>query len=194
MRPQTAYLAGPEVFLPDAFEVARWKKGICKSYGFEAIFPLDRLPDARIREPQRIARQLFRLCLEMMDESSLMIANMSPFRGVSMDVGTAAEMAYMYAMGKPVFGYTDVDADYRERVSAAGVAAQGEVVEDYGLSENLMCVGFANSPFGGGDRRDVDPNWLTTTAVSPRLASSFEEAVARAKRLLNGPSSGGLVA
>jgi len=45
-----------------------------------------------------------------MDRSDAIVANMTPFRGVSMDAGTAFEMGYMAAKGKPVLGYTHVSS------------------------------------------------------------------------------------
>ena len=35
------YLAGPDVFLPNAAEIGRRKREICAQYGFEGVFPLD---------------------------------------------------------------------------------------------------------------------------------------------------------
>src|SRR5258708_1028231 len=40
-RPPAAYLAGPEVFLPDAAEIGRRKKELCRRHGFEGLYPLD---------------------------------------------------------------------------------------------------------------------------------------------------------
>jgi len=37
-----------------------------------------------------------------------------------MDVGTAVEIGYMHAQGKPVFGYTNVAADYADRCDDDG--------------------------------------------------------------------------
>lgn len=142
----TAYLAGPEVFLPEALDIGRRKKEICRNYGFGAIFPLDRLPDEGISDPLQVAREIFEICLGMLDESDLVIANMTPFRGVSLDVGTAVELGYMYALGKPAFGYSNLADDYRQRVEMAGVAGAGQLVEDFGLSDNVMCEGTIRWP------------------------------------------------
>jgi nucleoside 2-deoxyribosyltransferase len=35
------YLAGPDVFLPDAVEIGRIKADLCGRYGFKGLFPLD---------------------------------------------------------------------------------------------------------------------------------------------------------
>ena len=51
-----------------------------------------------------------------MDGVDLVIANMTPFRGPSMDVGTAVELGYSFARGLPVFGYTNIVDDYEARV------------------------------------------------------------------------------
>ena len=35
------YLAGPEVFLPEAKKIGQAKKALCAEYGFEGLFPFD---------------------------------------------------------------------------------------------------------------------------------------------------------
>ena len=35
------YLAGPDVFLPNAKEIGGIKKEMCREFGFEGLFPLD---------------------------------------------------------------------------------------------------------------------------------------------------------
>jgi nucleoside 2-deoxyribosyltransferase len=35
------YLAGPEVFLPDAIAIGNKKKRLCTEFGFEGLFPFD---------------------------------------------------------------------------------------------------------------------------------------------------------
>ena len=34
------YLAGPEVFLPNAADIANEKREICREFGFDSIFPV----------------------------------------------------------------------------------------------------------------------------------------------------------
>lgn len=53
-----------------------------------------------------------------------------------MDVGTAVEMGFMYARGRPVFGYTNISSDYAARVQDDGMA-----VEAFSFVDNLMCEG-----------------------------------------------------
>jgi nucleoside 2-deoxyribosyltransferase len=129
------YLAGPEVFLRNAIEIGEAKIDICAAHGFDAIFPLVS-DDAGPPDPNDRARYIFEQCVEMMDRCTLAIANMTPFRGVSMDVGTAVEMGYMFAKGHPVFGYTNVVENYDARVPEDALK-----VERFNLADNLMCEG-----------------------------------------------------
>jgi nucleoside 2-deoxyribosyltransferase len=138
--PPRAYLAGPEVFLPRAKVVGAKKKAICEAHGLEGVFPLDEEPSAASSDPADVARSIFQVCVDLMNSCDLIIANLTPFRGVSMDVGTAVEIGYMFAFGKPVFEYTNVRDSYSERVKEAKLAGLDEIVEDFGLSDNLMCV------------------------------------------------------
>ncbi|MCP4613578.1 MAG: nucleoside 2-deoxyribosyltransferase, partial [Planctomycetes bacterium] len=101
-----AYLAGPDVFFPNAAKIGEAKKQICAQFGFEGVFPLEtdfsRIPE--LDSPEEQGHKSFDLIVELMDSCDLVIANLIPFRGPSMDVGTAIEMGYMHGCGKPVFG------------------------------------------------------------------------------------------
>jgi nucleoside 2-deoxyribosyltransferase len=84
----------------------------------------------------------------MIHKSAAVVANLTPFRGPSADAGTVFEIGYALALGKPVFAYANVTADYRARVidshgplvaTAAGEwACDGMAVENFGLHDNLM--------------------------------------------------------
>lgn len=141
-----AYLAGPDVFLPDAVEVGERKKRICAERGLEGVFPLDKEhppggPDKRAR-----GRAIFEGNCELMDSADLVLANMTPFRGIGMDGGTAFEIGYARARGMPVFGYTAAAGTYLERARRAGLAQDagpprdldGLSIEDFDLADNLM--------------------------------------------------------
>ena len=91
---------------------------------------LDALPDeptawAGLPDWQRIALRneaLIRSC-------TLMIANVTPFRGPSADVGTIYEVGFMRALGRPVFGYATTAEPFTQR-SLAFAASCGGAVED----------------------------------------------------------------
>ena len=136
-----AYLAGPDVFLPEPEQWAERKKAICAHYGLVGVSPLDALADepagwAALLDWRRIALRneaLIRSC-------DLMIANMTPFRGPSADVGTVYEVGFMRALGRPVFGYATTAEPYADRAAAFGASPEGDGmrVEPFGLFDNLM--------------------------------------------------------
>jgi len=130
------YLAGPDVFLADAFAVGATKKAICEAAGLEGVFPLDIVPDLAGRTPDDVALAFFDVCVQLMDTCDGAIANMTPFRGPSMDVGTAVEIGYIFGRAKAVFGYTADPRPYAERVDGDGLT-----VENFGQVDNLMCPG-----------------------------------------------------
>ncbi len=101
------YLSGPDVFFPNAMEIGQAKKEICARFGWEGVYPLDADFSSllEMKAPADMGYASFRLMVELMDSCDLVIANMTPFRGPSMDVGTAVEIGYMHGRGKPVFGY-----------------------------------------------------------------------------------------
>ena len=146
MSPPRIYLAGPEVFLPDALTVGARKRGLCAEPGFEGVFPLDAGLDlAGLAKPEQ-ARRIAAACEGLMRGCDLLIANLTPFRGVSMDCGTAVEVGFMRALGRPVLGYTNVTADYRERAEAwrrtppalPDADCPDAEIEDFDGAENLM--------------------------------------------------------
>lgn len=141
------YLAGPEVFFPNAIEQGAEKKRLCAEYGFEGVYPLDNVIDgAEQLAPQELARRISHANERMIRSCDLLIANCTPFRGVSMDVGTAFEIGFMQALGRPVLGYSNTPANYASRVREAARVASviwdaestAAKIEDFGLAENLM--------------------------------------------------------
>jgi nucleoside 2-deoxyribosyltransferase len=78
-----------------------------------------------------------------MDNCDLIVANMTPFRGPSMDVGTAFELGYMAAQGKPIFAYTNDDRLYSDRVTKIkpDLDANGMSIELFQMHDNLMLEG-----------------------------------------------------
>ena len=174
MAPHRAYLAGPEVFLPDAVTIGEAKKAVCAEHGLEGVYPLDPV-EGRAPDFEGIA--LFEHCLAHLDHCGLVIANLTPFRGPSMDVGTAVEMGYALGAGRPVFGYTNVATDYRDRVDAE----PGWLVEDFGFVDNLMCEGTLRRQGGEPVRTPVASTDPATVLAD---LTGFRVAVARAAAAL----------
>ena len=140
------YLAGPDVFLPDALEVGRQKTEICRRHGLTGLYPLDNVVD---RAATEASLQIFKANETMMDQADAIIANLTPFRGPGADAGTVYELGYMAARGKFCLGYSNDPAIYADRVrrstkvrAQAGhlVDADGLIVEDFGHTDNLMMI------------------------------------------------------
>ena len=153
MTPIRIYLAGPEVFLANAKEVGEQKKTLCRKYGFEGVFPLDNEVDTSDKSPREIGFCISGVNEGLIKSCDLVIANITPFRGPSVDVGTAYEMGFAHALGKKVFAYTHVAVPFTERTIKALNAevkrsndgklrdAQGMFIEEVDLTDNLMIDG-----------------------------------------------------
>ncbi|TDH64545.1 nucleoside 2-deoxyribosyltransferase [Dankookia rubra] len=146
------YLAGPEVFLADAAGIAAAKRDVCAAQGLVGVFPLDLPPlepDPALPEWRRIYQSNeahIRSC-------DALIANLTPFRGASADVGTVYELGFMRALGRPVFGYSNVAQRFggrvlaglggaaRRRADGAWEDAEGMAVEEFDRHDNLMLEG-----------------------------------------------------
>ena len=152
-RPVTAYLAGPDVFLPDAPAHARRKVAICARHGIAGRPPLNEdVASLRTLSSETAWQAIFRKDLAMMEACDILIANLTPFRGASADAGTLVELGWFLGRGRPVFGYSNSALPFAER-SAAQVAAApdplpGLSVEGFGLADNLMVPGAVL--WGGG--------------------------------------------
>ena len=149
----TVYLAGPDVFLPNAQEHARRKVAICEQFGFAGLPPLneDIASLAQMQESDA-GLAIFRKDAAMMEAADIIIANLTPFRGASADSGTLVELGWFLGRGRPIFGYSNTATLFRER-SQAHLAAIPDplrdiTVEHFGLPDNLMIPGAVLA--GGG--------------------------------------------
>jgi len=142
----TAYLAGPDVFLPAAREHARRKVEICARHGVIGRAPLDE--DAGSLDAVPVAAtwdRIFRQNLAMMEASDVVIANLTPFRGASADAGTLVELGWFLGRGRPAFGYSHAVVPFaarsRRQVEAVADPLPGLAIEEFGLPDNLMVAG-----------------------------------------------------
>ena len=108
------YLAGPDVFLPDALSVGQRKQEICRRHGLTGLYPLDNTVDLATRES---SLQIFKGNEAMMDAADAIIANLTPFRGPGADAGTVYELGYMAGRGKLCLAYSNDPTIYAERVA-----------------------------------------------------------------------------
>ena len=170
------YLAGPDVFFPNAMEIGQAKKDICAGFGLQGVYPLDADFSclSMAGSPAEAGARSFALMVELMDTCDLVIANMTPFRGPSMDVGTAVEIGYMHGRRKPVFGYTNVVADYADRVEPDGC-----FIEPFALIDNCMVEGPVRETGAVVVRTNVPKDAIYTSL------DGFAECVRRAVELLS---------
>ena len=154
------YLAGPEVFLPDAVEILKEKAELARAAGFDPVTPLDNesLPQGR---PFYKGLAIYRSNVRLMDGCDLIIANLTPFRGVGADPGTAFELGYMAARGARVAAYTNRATPHFERIRDQHYQGQitqdpageyrgpdGLVLENFDMFDNLMLHGAAEDGNG----------------------------------------------
>src|SRR5690606_34377327 len=132
--PLSVYLAGPDVFYPDARAHGERMRAVCREAGFIGLFPLD-------AQVPRQSMAIYQANRQLIDRADAVVANLRDFRGFEPDSGTVWEAAYALARGKPVVGYCPTAATIAQRLQASPHGklfdAQCEV-EDFGLPLNLM--------------------------------------------------------
>ncbi len=191
--PIRVYLAGPDVFLPEPAVWLERKKAICAGYGLVGVSPLDALAEepsgwASLPDWRRIA---------LRNEAHIrgadaLIANLTPFRGPSADAGTVYEVGFARALGLRLFGYATVATPFLDRTVAGldGAATQaadgswrdadGLLIEQFGLFDNLMIEGGIHGSGGMLLRADRDSRWhdLTVFEQCARAAAAMMAGVA----------------
>jgi nucleoside 2-deoxyribosyltransferase len=176
------YLAGPDVFLPDALDIGKQKREICQRHRVSGLYPLDTTIDLAAGDA---SLQIFKGLEAMMDAADAIIANLTPFRGPGADPGTVYELGYMAGRGKLCLAYCNDPAPYAERVARFTQVTTGSdkrlidndglAVEDFGLPDNLMVIhalGLHGSPLVLPDAKPADI-WhdLAAFEVCVRLAA-----------------------
>lgn len=148
------YLAGPEVFLSDSEEIGARKIEICRRHGLTGVYPGDTTLDLSGLAPRAAGQRIYGCNRDLMRGCDAGIANMTPFRGPSMDVGTAFELGYLAALGRPLLGYSNSARSFPERILAhfgldpapdegdpPARDPLGLAIENFGMVDNLMLDG-----------------------------------------------------
>jgi nucleoside 2-deoxyribosyltransferase len=138
------YLAGPDVFFPEPLNIARGQKDFLAALGMEGVFPLDSQEEGKTLSKSAFA--IFKTNRELIDSCQALLANVTPFRGPSADVGTVWEIGYACGQQKPVVAYTEDLSVYRDKVFQGGWSfgpndtrdKGGNEIEDFGDIDNLM--------------------------------------------------------
>ena len=149
------YLAGPDVFAPDAAARFARLQAWCAARGLQGVRPSDD-GVAALREagasPREMAQRICDANLAHVRDCDAVLANLAPFRGdTEPDSGTVFELGFAVALGKPAAVYLpqageDLAARLRRLYGVQPGANAGEqldqrygmLVEDFGLPLNLM--------------------------------------------------------
>lgn len=140
------YLAGPDVFEPNAVEVGERLKQLAHQYGFIGLFPLDNMISVQ-GTPHEIARAIRAANIKLIESADIIMANLNPFRGLEPDSGTVFEVGFATALKKEVYCYAIDCRSMIERIrdkqqlsNEATLCQEGKTIEDFGLSHNLMMI------------------------------------------------------
>lgn len=133
------YLAGPDVFYPDARERGRQMQALCTDLGLVGLYPLD--GDLSAQGDAPLSLRIYQANRQLILGADAVVANLRDFRGCEPDSGTVWEVSFALALGKPVVAYLPRAGSLMERMAGQqqqGVDAEGCTVEDFGLPLNLM--------------------------------------------------------
>ena len=156
----TAYLAGPDVFFPDAVAHAARKVEICRRSGLRGLPPLNEDAETAATELE-LWRTIYEKDVAMMEQSDIIIANLTPFGGASADAGTLIEVGWFLGKGKPIFGYSNTPENFESRMRRQlGAQHGGIAIEGFHLPDNLMIVNDQTADIrsvpGGNRLRNLD--------------------------------------
>lgn len=146
------YLAGPDVFRPDALAWAEQSRALVTARGHQPLLPLDNEASS--------ADAIYRANLALIAQCDAVLANGNPFRGHEPDSGTAFEIGYAVALGKRVIIYLDDVRPQLDKLAALPGGArqapdgrlvdrQGLTIENFALPLNLMLAIPADIVHGG---------------------------------------------
>jgi nucleoside 2-deoxyribosyltransferase len=113
-------LAGDLVFRPEAPAIFARLREMCASAGLAGVAPFDGQVDlAGLPPGETTIMAIVAADRALMDDCDAGIFCLDPFRrAADMDPGTAVEIGYMFAQGKPLAGYTVDGRSYPEKVAA----------------------------------------------------------------------------
>lgn len=112
------YLAGPMVFYPDPDATFEIMKMICRQEGLEGVAPVDGQVALEGIAPGRdLYRRIVEADFRLMDACDAALICLDPIHGeVEMDAGTAVEIGYLHAGGKPMSGWMTETRTFGERI------------------------------------------------------------------------------
>jgi nucleoside 2-deoxyribosyltransferase len=140
------YLAGPDVFRPDARDHFVRLAAACEALGLVALLPADGNEEQSAEAPEK---QIYEANMQRLRSADGVVANLASFRGLEPDSGTVFEVGAAVALQIPVVAYGVPAGSYADRARSAlqcapdagGVLRErgsGIAVEDFGQPLNLM--------------------------------------------------------
>lgn len=140
------YLAGPDVFRPDARDHFIRLTAACDAAGLAALLPADGNEE---QTPDAPEMQIYEANMQRLRSADGVVANLQCFRGMEPDSGTVFEVGAAIALGIPVVAYGVPEGSYADRARAAlqcevdandvlRESGTGIAVEDFGQPLNLM--------------------------------------------------------
>ncbi|MGE6786191.1 nucleoside 2-deoxyribosyltransferase [Ensifer adhaerens] len=149
---RSIYLAGPDVFYPDFEQLVARKAELVRQRGFLPIYAgvMD-YPMAPSKWQTGVAISAVNELL--MRGADMLIANLTPFRGLAADTGTAFEIGFMSARDRPIYAYSNASAKHTERIiqfyngerridsSGSPRGSDNTLIEDFEMTDNLMIDG-----------------------------------------------------
>ena len=150
-RIETVFLAGPHRFHPEREALNAERRRLCAEAGVVAS-GLEPRGDDDPEAGELRAREIYATVMGQLRAADAVVADLSPWRGPGADSGTAFEVGVAAALGKPVAGYINIDAEAEgellgrvEGWVGAGPDAhdvwrdpEGARVEDLGLPETAL--------------------------------------------------------
>ena len=149
------YLAGPDLFYPNAQARYARLKALCAEHGLEGVAPTDGQPTTlTVTHDSNGARLLYRHDIALLRACDGVLANITPFNGLEPDAGTAYEIGFAAALGLPICTYCLDGMDTLQRawqsgrlIDQDGRDDDGLLVENFGLPANLMlCAEHSSFP------------------------------------------------
>ena len=141
-----AYLAGPDVFLPNAVAHAATEGGDMPATRFAAVCRRSTKMLRTAATELEAWQAIYEKDVAMMEKSDIIIANLTPFAGASADAGTLIEVGWFLGKGKPIFGYSNTSENFEFRMRKQLGAKHADFgIEGFHLPDNLMIVGAVQS-------------------------------------------------
>jgi nucleoside 2-deoxyribosyltransferase len=140
------YLAGTNVFRPNAKAHLASLAALCERHGLTPLLPTD---DCASEADAPLTRRIYESNTQMLRSADGVLADLQEWRGHEPDSGTAFEVGFAAALELPIVGYGAPVDCYADRVSKTRICERDALgmlrecdsqmaVEDFGMPLNLM--------------------------------------------------------